>query len=254
VGPKPEICDGEDNDCDGQTDEDLSRMCASICGSGTEYCINGSWVDCDAPPSSSCLPDTDPGPSGPEPGDTRPCGSSIGECESGTQEYLPEGTWSSCEGGVGPTSEVCDGLDNDCDGRADESSETCQVECTTGTKTCGSDGEWSGCTAPGPSTEVCDGRDNDCDGQVDEVEPRPCSSSCGSGTESCVNGRLKCDAPTPEPETCDDVDNDCDGQVDENLSKPCEVICPINGASRSGTQECANGSYEECIPDIPCPN
>ena len=44
-----------------------------------------------------------------------------------------------------PTTEVCDGKDNDCDGQIDEGG----VCCT-------------------PTPEVCDGKDNDCDGQVDE--------------------------------------------------------------------------------------
>jgi uncharacterized protein (TIGR03382 family) len=44
-----EICDGLDNDCDGQIDEDLTRSCDSACGAGTETCSAGAWVGCDAP-------------------------------------------------------------------------------------------------------------------------------------------------------------------------------------------------------------
>ena len=44
-----EICDGEDNDCDGLVDEGLVRDCASACGTGTETCDAGSWSGCTAP-------------------------------------------------------------------------------------------------------------------------------------------------------------------------------------------------------------
>lgn len=44
-----EQCDGQDNDCDGQVDEDLSRACSSACGDGTETCKAGAWTGCDAP-------------------------------------------------------------------------------------------------------------------------------------------------------------------------------------------------------------
>ncbi|MCP4122421.1 MAG: hypothetical protein GY751_11760, partial [Bacteroidetes bacterium] len=60
--------------------------------------------------------------------------------------------------------EICDGVDNDCDGSVDEGFDgdgdgytTCGGDCN--------DGDDS--TNPG-ATEICDGVDNDCDGQIDE--------------------------------------------------------------------------------------
>lgn len=42
-----ETCDGVDNDCDGQVDEDLVRSCQSACGVGTETCSAGGWGSCE---------------------------------------------------------------------------------------------------------------------------------------------------------------------------------------------------------------
>jgi hypothetical protein len=47
--PGEEICDGEDNDCDGLADEDLVRPCSTMCGKGREHCMGAAWAPCDAP-------------------------------------------------------------------------------------------------------------------------------------------------------------------------------------------------------------
>ncbi len=43
-----EVCDGADNNCDGQVDENLQRTCVSACGSGMETCDKGTWLGCSA--------------------------------------------------------------------------------------------------------------------------------------------------------------------------------------------------------------
>src|SRR5262245_22433995 len=76
---------------------------------GSESC-DGQDNDCDGEIDEGCAC---------APGESRPCGVDVGECRPGTQSCTDMG-WGSCEGGQGPGSEECDGLDNDCDGDADE--------------------------------------------------------------------------------------------------------------------------------------
>ncbi|MCK6549784.1 PKD domain-containing protein [Myxococcota bacterium] len=56
LSPLPEVCDGIDNDEDGDTDEGLSVACNTLCGAGTMTCVAGRWSACSAaqPRAESC--------------------------------------------------------------------------------------------------------------------------------------------------------------------------------------------------------
>ncbi len=135
-----ETCDGLDNDCDGLIDEDLVRDCASACGSGTETCSAGAWGSCTAPAveheacngvDDDCDGIVDPGCDCVI-GTTRTCGepSDVGACQPGVQTCGADGTWGSCANSVGAIAEMCNGVDDDCDGVVDNGASVlgCQTD------------------------------------------------------------------------------------------------------------------------------
>jgi hypothetical protein len=163
-----------------------------------------------------------------------------GPCSTGMPGVCAEGTLH-CQGGAlvcvpdqSPSPEVCDGLDNDCDGLIDEGynvGEPCIAgtgECQAlGVMVCTGDGSGTECnaTAGPPSSEICDGLDNDCDGLIDEGfnVGDPCTVGVGEcqaiGVMVCTpdGSGTVCNATPgpPSPEICDDyLDNDCDGKID----------------------------------------
>jgi MYXO-CTERM domain-containing protein len=230
-----EACDGVDNDCDGEVDEDMTRSCSTDCGSGTETCSAGSWQGCDAPAElaevcdgqdNDCDGVTDPGCEC-LPGYTRPCGTqtNVGQCSPGTQTCNSAGSWGDCEGEVSPSAEACNGVDNDCNGTIDDVDDV----------------------------EICDGEDNDCDGNVDEALTQKCFTWCGEGTETCVAGDWQgCDAPQPQPDVCDGEDNDCNGTADDDCdcipgeTMPCGQT--EQGICKLGEQTCASdGTWGSCV-------
>ncbi len=177
-------------------------------------------------------------------------------CETGEPGICADGLWS-CEGGmllcvqdaVGGD-ETCDGLDNDCDGEADEDLDT-GGRCATGLPGVCAEGEVV-CSLQldcqglySASAETCDGRDDDCDGSIDEG----LRSTCGT-----------CD--TPPVDTCDGVDQDCDGEIDEDPACPVGDVCH-RGACRTRcvAGECIEGmcdrSTDLCLARCevtPCPD
>ncbi len=167
-----------------------------------------------------------------------------GQCSFGLRTCTVTG-WGICEGAVGPSEEICDGVDNDCisgiDDTFPEAHQLCGfVEnvdygvgiCTPGVMKC--DSGYLYCDGHvGPSEESCDGLDNNCNGSVDEgianttavvcydgPDGTMAIGECRAGVRYCTDGGFNgpCDGQIlPSVEICDSLDNNCDGEVDEGF-------------------------------------
>jgi len=229
VLPSEEICDGLDNNCNGDTDEGFDRDFDGYTSCNGDCDDNWNKINPDATEVCNNLDDNCDGNI--DENVIKECwngGSVVHDqppsiCQSGTSSCTA-GFWNSCQNEVYPVAEICDGLDNDCDGDVDERvSHACGITdvgaCTLGDKICAGD-EQLCVDAVYPTGEVCDAADNDCDGETDEEIYQPCSTACGSGVETCSEGQwVECSADQPSPELCDTIDNDCDGEIDEGC--PC---------------------------------
>jgi hypothetical protein len=254
AGAQPEVCDSDDNDCDGQVDEDLGYSACGVgaCAHSQSNCANGLPNPCnplEGMGDESCngIDDDCNGKIDDDLGfdicGKGICAHSVPLCINGVVQV--------CNPFNGASAEVCDNLDNDCDGEVDEDmgSTTCGFGACEHTLNNCEAGQFQVCNPfDGALPEVCDGVDNDCDLQVDEGMG---TVSCGKGMcfhtiFACTDGQEQlCDPMAgAEPESCDGADNDCDGMVDENLGA---LSCGL-GICKHTVPNCQWGLPNECDP------
>ncbi|GAP69295.1 por secretion system C-terminal sorting domain [Bacteroidales bacterium 6E] len=256
-----ELCDGIDNDCDGDVDEDIQQYTWYVDADGDGYGdVTNTVLACEQPVGYVMV---------------------AGDCDDNNMNVHPDAV------------EVCDNIDNDCDGLVDDADDS-----VTGTTLWYADLDGDGygdesnvayaCVQPDgyvlvagdcddndatvnpDAVEICDGIDNNCDGLVDGDD----DSVTGQGTwyadadndgygDASVT-MLACEQPdgyvsdatdcndadaSVHPgatELCDGIDNDCDGDVDEDIQQVAWYVDADNDgygdAFASAVMSCSNVS------------
>jgi hypothetical protein len=258
----PEICDQRDNDCDDLVDEELTGFTWWIDGDSDGFGAGELTPTCsDEPPSDQHV------------------------SADGTADEDCDDTESTVYPGA---EELCDGVDNDCDGVADPSGSfeywpdgdsdgvgdqngaitSCFGDLpdgfvlpTPGTSDCNDDEPES---FPG-NTEICDVLDNDCNGETDEGFDADLDgfTICGADGDVLALADNDCDDTEStvfpgNPELCDGLDNDCDGFVDNNMPDAdndgvtaCDDCDDTNPASYPGANEICDGLLNDCTSTLP---
>ena len=230
-----EVCDGLDNDCDGDLDEADADWDSSTGGLWFAD-IDGDGFGDPGVPLEACSQPADSADNDMDCDDAHTAASPIGV-------EICDGLDNDCDGSVDPVDALDAGtwyadLDGDGFGRADLSVTACSAPPSYGEDATDCDDEDAAVNPD--ATEVCDGQDNDCDGQTDPStaadastwyrdrdddgygDPDASVSACEQ-PEIYVSDSSDCDdlAAAVNPaatEVCDSVDNDCDGSVDPGTS------------------------------------
>jgi Cys-rich repeat protein len=282
VMPGERVCgDSADNDCDGQPDDSPDATCECVpgasepcdthpgldgvgaCKAGARTCgaaadgktsswgactgslgpaasdscfIKGDDANCDGTPNGGCTCVE---------GEVTTCGPTreVGLCKFGTSSCV-NSQYTACAGAVLPKDRSCaSALDNDCDGRPDNTIDTA-------------------CTCAVGTTEPCGG-DEELDGVgICRVGTRTCvagSTGATSAFGACVG------AVSATTRRCNSIDdNDCNGQPDNTIDATCACVigalveCDTHpgldtiGRCRAGTQSCVAGVDNGSSAYTPC--
>ena len=233
--PGPEVCDDEDNDCNGVVDDDCDGDGVAQEIDNCPLVPNPKQVDTDGDTlGNDCDPDDD-GDNVPDPQDCKPLDTTV------------------YPGAL----EVCDQKDNDCDGATDEGLCDDQNACTD--DICGADGS---CLNP-PNSNACD--DGTVCTQVDLCKAGQCVGSspvlCDDGnacTQDLCDAQTGCYHTSEGSSPCEDG-NPCTGpdlcQGGACVAGPaveCDDGDPCSADACNALLGCVHESTNPCGDGNPC--
>ena len=223
-----ETCNGLDDDCDGEVDEDVgSLFTIDADGDGFGAIDGETIVACFQPDGYA---------------------ETTGDCDD-TEPSVNPGNPELCDPEM--VDENCDGLMNppeDCSCSAGDPPRACSYPpgsvCASGTEMC-IGGMWGSCSIMPEAIDVCDGRDEDCNGVADDPfmcardSVRSCLTECGTeGTQTC-DGECRWGACSAT-EVCNGCDDDADGIADDGFE------CALGGPPTDCTNSCGNAGTAAC--------
>ena len=218
-----EQCNGVDDNCNGSVpldeedaDGDGFRACDGDCDDADASAYPGASEVCDDQPDNDCDGVFDPAEIDADLDGYTGCD---GDCDDADADLSPadgDGDgWSSCDGDcldsdatVHPgATEVCDGLDTDCDGQLSGDEDDADAD---GWSVCSGDCDDGDPAVHPGAVEGCNGVDDDCDGLMLDGEAEDLDADGDLACEDCDDLDASLSLDDLDGDTFSSCDGDCD--------------------------------------------